>query len=169
LGEPAIRNLHWENQSQFLAAAMGRLMVFTFGWTGDFVVRCIVRMGVRQEDKFLVLRVKPRDELAEKRFQEAYRYVVEFLEKLGADYGIEYADVELEGDLRSTVARIARLVASKASRGVEEVYVFLVGGPRPLVVAALLASRLLAPILGVPLKLYTAMEDSRFSLGVHLD
>ena len=135
-------------------------MVFTFGWTGDFVVRCIVRMGVRQGDKFLVLRVRPRDELAEKRFQEAYRYVVEFLEKLGVDYVIEYADVGLEGDLRGAVARIARLVASEASRGVEEVYVFLVGGPRPLVVAALLASRLLTPMLGVPVKLYTAMEDS---------
>ncbi len=140
---------------------LGKLMIFTVGWTPDFVIRPLVRIGLESSDSIVILGTKPRDDYSRKRFIETVRFVEDFISRLNMDINIIVDEVDIDSDISSSIVYIARRVMDIAnSRRPSEILMFLVGGMRILVISALLAARLIAPLTTIPIKLYTAKEDS---------
>jgi len=133
------------------------LMVFSFGWSWEFVSRAIVsRGGVSESD--LVVLVAPLGGVSveEERYRRAVDAVKRFVLNIGGREPVEVsvnANVEFE-DLVASVSR----ELSKLLPGFTCVEFYLIGGMR-LLVLALLFSALILQGLGVKVEVYGGPEN----------
>ena len=125
-----------------------RMYVFTFGWSPEFVIRPLLREGVE------------KDEYTRRKFEEAYHQVVSFLNYAGLAGRVAYKEVEVEErEFTEVCLDIAKLLVKELSeRRPSVTKVYLSGGMRVLILAALVVVRLLC-IRGENVEVYTSMES----------
>ena len=136
-----------------------KMYVFTFGWSPEFVIRPLLREGVERDDYVLLLTNKPESEYARRKLEEAYQQVVSFLSYAGLAGRVTYREVEVEGkEFTEICLDIARILAEELSeRRPSATRVYLSGGMRVLILAALVVVRLLR-LRGENVEVFTSME-----------
>ncbi len=132
------------------------LLVFSFGWSWEFVSRAIVSRGGISEGDLVVL-VAPVSgvDVEEERYRGAVEAVRRFLLNVGGRDPVEVrvdVDVEFE-DLITSVSR----ELSKFIPGFTYVEFYLIGGMRVLILALLFVASMLRS-LGVKVKVYCGPE-----------
>jgi len=106
-----------------------RILVFTFGWSPEFVIRPLVEEGVSESDIVLLIAGKPETEYVAKRVSEALRQVESFLGMAGVS-SIYYREVDTERDFIHICRDIAKTL--EEFRG-ERYKFYLTGGMRVLI------------------------------------
>ena len=137
----------------------GRMRVFTFGWSPEFVIRPLLREGVEGDDHVLLLADKPESEHARRKLEEAYQQVASFLGYAGLAGRVACREVEVEGrEFTEVCLDIARILAEELSeRKPSATRVYLSGGMRVLILAALVVARLLR-LRGENVEVLASME-----------
>jgi len=131
-----------------------RILVFTFGWSPEFVIRPLVEEGVSESDIVLLIAGKPETEYVAKRVSEALRQVESFLGMAGVS-SIYYREVDTERDFIHICRDIAKTL--EEFRG-ERYKFYLTGGMRVLIIATLVIAKLLSS-LGIQVEIKLSRED----------
>jgi len=117
--------------------------VFTFGWSPELVIRPLVEEGVTKDVAIVLLASKPELDHVTKKVKEALDNLRKFFEMAGI---VEHYYVEIDGnrDLVEICRNIIRVLKTFAEA--EQLKFFLTGGMRVLVVAALIAAKLIGSV-----------------------
>jgi len=94
-----------------------RILVFTFGWSPEFVIRPLVEEGVSESDIVLLIAGKPETEYVAKRVSEALRQVESFLGMAGVS-SIYYREVDTERDFIHICRDIAKTLEEFRGRDI---------------------------------------------------
>jgi len=139
-----------------------KLCVFTLGFTAEFIVKPLLEAGV-DGTYILILYVNPEDKYSRKRVEEALRYVEDLAKKGGFIERLEKFSVNLSSDFTSIVYNIATIITNEIrKKEIKYIYAYLTGGMRVLVIATMIAIKLITEALNTPTTFHVWSED-----GVH--
>ena len=135
---------------------MPKSLIATFGWTEQFVLSSVLKYGLEQGDKIVLLVPDVKDEKSE----AVIRDFKAFLKKYGEGIEVTVRRVSLES-FDSAVATIASIIRELSSRG--ECIFNLSGGMRVLILAAYTAILLTCP---KKVKIEVETEDRKRVFGI---
>jgi len=131
------------------------VMIFTFGWSPEFVIRPLLRDGVSENNTLVLISAKPVSELAKKRVSEALEEIKRFLTMSGIRK-YDYFEIDVNRDFEEIVRDFARIV--NKFKPASKFKFYLTGGMRVLVVAGLIVAGLMSQLNDVNVVL--SQEDS---------
>ncbi len=140
----------------------GSCIAITFGWSWEFVSRAIVfRGGLKAGDKLVLLVSKARGDYEAMRFREALYAVERFVESLGIDFDecCRICEIDVHGkNFLDMVSEVSNCIASEL-RECSSLEVYLLGGMRMLILAALYSIDILRSIVSIDVAIYSGPED----------
>lgn len=141
-----------------------RVIVATVGFDEKLVVRSLLGLGLRQDDRIILVYAEPRDENARMRVENAVKTLCEIVRMVAA--GVEelpLSVMSLEDDLPRCVRYLREALGDEH---VDEVTAILAGGMRPLIAIVLSALMLLARAKRLPVRFVFSREDGIYSFAM---
>jgi len=139
-----------------------KVMVFTFGWSPEFIIKPLVEEGLSKEDVVVLIASKPETEYAAKRINEALKQVNGFLQMAGLK-NFYYREVDTNRDFIYICRDIVRIL--KEFDPINHFKFYLTGSTRVLVIATLIVASLFN-LTGTRVEVKLSREDVAVSYTI---
>jgi CRISPR locus-related DNA-binding protein len=137
---------------------MGRAIFTTIGFEPGLVMKSLVRIGLREDDKIVLIYTLSGDKYSREKVSDALRTVQEFLKTVG----IEIIDHEISGtNFYDDVKKIVKVLVQYKDR---EIIASLVGGMRMIILATLYALEIFSRLNKTRAKIHVMREDGLYEI-----
>ncbi|TRM73667.1 CRISPR locus-related DNA-binding protein, partial [Sulfolobus sp. B5] len=134
-----------------------KALVFTMGFTIENLVKAITSKGVRGDEQVVLLSALTTDEFGKKRSEEALRFAIDYISKVGLKYFIKYINVNTP--FETILSQIHEVL-----RGFDEVEIYIIGGMRILGIASYYYSILISPFKKIKAVCFTENMENSYEL-----
>jgi len=137
---------------------MSRVIFTTIGFEPGLVMRSLTRIGLKEDDKIVLIYTLSGDKYSREKTSEALRAIKEFLKTIG----VENIDCEISGtSFYDDVKKIVKVLDQYKDR---EIIAFLVGGMRMIILATLYALEIFSRLNKRRTKIHVMREDGLYEI-----
>jgi len=153
---------------------MVRMYVFTLGFTSEFVIKPLLEVGVGRDAYIIIIYTLAGDDYSRRRVKDAVAYIEKLAREGGFLNRTFFQQVSLGNTFYDTVYEIAvalnEVTRKLGKKDVKKVDVWLTGGMRILVVATLIACKIVFEYLDIPVEYHVWSEDGayKYKFGLSL-
>lgn len=139
----------------------GTALVFTMGFTVDYLVKATAMRGIMGDEEVVFLTVFSTDELSKRKAEDAIKYATDYVTKLGLKFTVKYIDVNVP--FEQIVFQVHKELEPYSS-----LEIYIIGGMRILGLATYYYAILTSPFKKIEVFSFTEDMEVKYKLPVNI-